>query len=149
MFFPLQISGKHRIYIDASSQNYIDYYLTSLHKNLENAGAWGIKQRKNEIFFKGPWLSLKIFDLKLITYGLIKVSIEGKEVTVSYKVRYTFLFIICSLMVFGFLLPAMLRDLKIDSTLAIFFSLFGWLWLYGVNIIFSYSCFRKCIIKSQ
>jgi len=149
MFYPLQISGKRNVSVDSNPQSYARLYLNTLRNNLKDAGARNIVQLDNELSFKGPFLSFKIYDLRSITNGNVSVALKDNEIVVSYKVRYTILFILCSLAVFGFLLPVMLKNMTNDVALAIIFSVVAWLWLYGVNIALSYSCFRRCLINSQ
>ena len=149
MFFPLQISGKRKVCIKSNTKGYTRHYLDALRKKLEDAGARNIIQSGNEISFKGPWISSKVYDLKKITYGYISISSKDNEIVISYKVRYTYLFIFCTLAVFGFAFPLMLVTTSGNIVLPIIFLIIAWLWIYGGNVALSYSRFRKRIIKSQ
>ena len=112
--------------------------IQGLADNLEGAGAKPVHIQGNRIVFYIPFFDFRIWTMKPMTQGEIKVVRTQETILVKFKLNYKFFM--------GFMLTFLVLFLIVfqdsESRLNIFC---GLLFICLVNISISYSRFYKCI----
>ena len=134
--FPLTHSGKFTVGGPSNRPDPLDDVLTSITASLEREKPTCLSRTGNRIDFKGGVLRLASGwnQLVAISRGEIRVERQTSGILVHYKISFTQLLIVATILVAGFFGLPVIGAPNLSVAIAVALLAIAWLWLVGGNI---------------
>ena len=145
MPFPTSLSGA--VAVDHVT---VEQAIDRLERALAQAKAVAIRRDDTAVRFRGGVFRLVSSSniLGPISNGVLEVSPSANGVSVRYRVTFTQLLVIVTLMVGAFLGPFVMTELNIPRAGGLAILAVAWLWLFGGNFVLTRLRFPAFLVRS-
>ena len=128
----------------------VDQALNRLESALAEARPASIRRDSSGLRFRGgPFRLVSNWNILLpISTGVLEVSPREDGVNVRYRVTFTEMLVIVTLMVGGIFGPVVVRSAKLPMQGRLGILLFAWSWLFGANFALTWWRLPRFLVRT-